>query len=638
MRSKIWVLLTLLCCVLILSRCFTGKEHIDIQRLPYASLTDSTVTYVGMEKCITCHNNIQQTFHQTGMGQSWDEATRQRSKGIFTSHTVVFDSINNFYYKPFWRKDSLFIKEYRLGYIKDTIYQRTEYIKYIVGSGQHTNSHIWSSKDFLYQAPITFYTQKGIWDLAPGFEAGLSSRWNRIISTECMNCHNMYSGQNKFSENRFTSVKNGIECERCHGPGSKHLEEKLKGIVVDTSTAVDYTIVNPKKLPIDLQTELCQRCHLQGITVLHEDKSYYDFKPGMYLHEVMNVFMPRYKEPDAPFIMASHADRMKQSKCYLASGKLTCTTCHNPHLSVKQTQTELFNSKCIVCHTKNNSCKAPKTVRDKVSDNCFQCHMPESETLDIPHVTIHDHKIQKPQQKTQNKESSFSHLECLTQHNASHLTMAEGYLMMYEAFVQKNILLDSAWFHLSLTDEKKSKRYIHALIQYYFWKNDFENIISTSSDMQATDCNAWTAYRIGEAYYQKGNFEKALSYLNRAVSLKKEEPDFLNKKGKILVMLQRFDEAQYVFEEIILLQPKYEAAYSNLSYVNLLMNNIIYAIDLADKALALNPDNEEASMNKVAALVTLNKKQEAVQILNRVLLKNPNNNKARLVLQQLLKA
>ncbi|MBK7964483.1 MAG: hypothetical protein IPK10_03695 [Bacteroidetes bacterium] len=87
-------------------------------------------------------------------------------------------------------------------------------------------------------------------------------------------------------------------------------------MLIDTSKYIDYSIVNPSKLPIDLQFDLCQRCHIQGNVVLNEGKSFFDFKPGMKLSEVMNVFMPVYKDNEEQHIMASHAERLKLSKCF----------------------------------------------------------------------------------------------------------------------------------------------------------------------------------------------------------------------------------------------------------------------------------------------------------------------------------
>ena len=60
---------------------------------------------------------------------------------------------------------------------------------------------------------------------------------------------------------------------------------------VDTSKTPDYTIVNPRRLSTELQNNVCQRCHLQGIAVLNDGKSFFDFHPGMKLSEVMNVFI-----------------------------------------------------------------------------------------------------------------------------------------------------------------------------------------------------------------------------------------------------------------------------------------------------------------------------------------------------------
>ena len=64
-------------------------------------------------------------------------------------------------------------------------------IDYIVGSGNHTNSHIISDNGYLSQAPFTFYTQDSILDFPPGFEHRNNIRYNRKI-IECMTCHNSF--------------------------------------------------------------------------------------------------------------------------------------------------------------------------------------------------------------------------------------------------------------------------------------------------------------------------------------------------------------------------------------------------------------------------------------------------------------
>ena len=154
----------------------------------YDNHADS-VAYVGMKTCATCHQNKHQTFVHTGMGLSFDSATRQKSSALFGANHQVYDSFSDLHYYPFWENEKLYIKEFRL-LEQDTIHQLTKEINYIVGSGQHTNSHIIEKNGYLFQAPITFYVQKQKWDLAPGFEGGNNSRFSRILNSECISCHN----------------------------------------------------------------------------------------------------------------------------------------------------------------------------------------------------------------------------------------------------------------------------------------------------------------------------------------------------------------------------------------------------------------------------------------------------------------
>ena len=176
----------------------------------------------GMETCRECHSSIYDSFIQTGMGKSFDKASAHKSSGDFSKHKPVYDKFHDFYYLPFWDKDSLRIMEYRLEG-KDTIHKRIETVSYIVGSGQHTNSHIMNTFGYLNQMPMTFYTQKGVWDLPPGFENGGNTRFNRLIGLECMSCHNSYPQFIKGSENRYDFVDKGIGCERCHEIGRAHV-------------------------------------------------------------------------------------------------------------------------------------------------------------------------------------------------------------------------------------------------------------------------------------------------------------------------------------------------------------------------------------------------------------------------------
>lgn len=628
----------------------------------YLNLND-TVKYVGMNTCKQCHYNIYETFIHTGMGQSFDTANLQKSKAVVEASMSLYDPYSNFYYQPFWENESLFIKEYRLNN-DDTIHRRTEKVDYIIGSGQHTNSHLCNRNGYLYQMPMTFYTQEKKWDLPPGFEKGFNSRFDRKIGLECMSCHNAYPEFIKGSENKYYKIPDGIDCERCHGPGALHVKQKMEGDIIDTSQYMDYSIVNPGKLPIDLQFDVCQRCHLQGNAVLKEGKSFYDFKPGMKLSEVMNVFLPIYKGAEDEFIMASHADRLKMSQCFIKSfvpsekeslrpykQSLTCVTCHNPHISVKVTDTELFNNTCKNCHnaTKHNECTAELSLRKKELDDCVSCHMPKSSTIDIPHVVSTDHYIHIPISKEEKEKiRKFVGLICINNPKPDRKTKAQAYLNQFEKFESKSYLLDSANLLLSSSSLEDTKDNFDLLVHLYFLKNDYASITSLAKQMGKEylikqklihsdwgNNDAWTCYRIGEAYNNLADYQTALLYFQQATQLAPFNLEFLNKYGNTLLNLQHPNEAITVYLTILKEDEKYVPAITNLGFAYLISGKIEQTEDLYAKAFKLNPDYEPLLLNIVGLYIYKKQFSQAKKLLSEILRKNPSHPQAKNILQQL---
>lgn len=596
-----------------------------------------------MESCRSCHANIHETFIHTGMGKSFDHATKEKSDAIYSPHIAVYDPKSDFYYQPFFKKDSLFIKEYRLKN-GDTTHQRTERISYIVGSGQHTNSHIIDVNGYIFQAPITFYTQEKRWDLAPGYEHK-NQRFDRFLTTECITCHNHLPEFETGSLNKYTKMPTGIECERCHGPGEIHVREKLAGNKVDTSKFIDYTIVNPADLSRDLQMDLCQRCHLQGIAVLEPQKDFFDFKPGMKLNEVLNVFLPRYSDSHEKFIMASQADRLRLSKCYQMSD-MTCLTCHNPHKSVEVTGKAQYNQACMNCHQSaadnsnlQTTCSAPEAERIAQQNDCSGCHLQPSGSIDIPHVRITDHYIRKEidqeQLTTSKSQKEFLGLKILTKEKGTPMDMARGYIAMFDKYVESPIILDSALYYLqrsTLPFEQQFDTWIH----YYFAKKDYEGILSHIPQMpfeQITE--AWTAYRIGEAFYKTQDFPNALRYFKKATEKMPYNLDFQEKLGTSYVYLQQIPAAKKTFEWILQENPKRKVALSNLGYLLVLEGQTEAGEPLYDKAIALDPDYEQALLNKAAVRLLLKDVTAGKELLERVLVINPENEQARVILGQL---
>ena len=119
----------------------TQKNNEDVHGTsPWRNVYDTGAHYVGMQTCRGCHESVYQTFIQTGMGQSFGVATKQKSAADFApAHALVYDSALDYYYKPYWANDSLYIMEFRVEN-GDTVHKRIQKVDYVVGSGQHTTS------------------------------------------------------------------------------------------------------------------------------------------------------------------------------------------------------------------------------------------------------------------------------------------------------------------------------------------------------------------------------------------------------------------------------------------------------------------------------------------------------------------
>ena len=593
----------------------------------FRNLGDSA-TYVGIQACKGCHSDKHATFIETGMGMSFHKAERQYSKADFNNVKPVYDKKLNLYYYPYWNNEALYIQEFRLDG-KDTVHNRREKITHIIGSGQHTNSHFWTDGQHLFQAPLTFYTQKGIWDLPPGYEE-FNTRFSRKIDIECMSCHTGMPKTAEGSVNVFEKLPLGIDCERCHGPGSLHVQEKSNGIIVDTRKQTDWSIVNPKRLPWKLQVDICQRCHLQGNNVLKPGKKFTDFRPGMHLDSIFTVYMPSYKG-DAAFVMAGHAERFQMSACFKGSNKgdlnkynaninFTCINCHNPHVSVKKTNQDRFNQTCIGCHqantkkSKHEGCGLSEAMRG--SRSCVNCHMPSSDTRDIPHVSIHDHYISKTNAvrpgkpiESIKKSPTLSGLHAVNNPNPNTQELFQAYITYFEKFDANALYMREAKRMLDLSGGENPTLEViglEAQLHFFYNQQSFNDMIAlwesgaSESQRETLSNDAWTQYRMGVAYDKTANLSssntkqytaKAIQHYRSAVEAMPLNSDFLSEYTFALIKNNRTEEAKSMVLKGLKRQPKHEGLLLNLGYCYYLEKQWKLALAAYEKALVLNPNS-----------------------------------------------
>jgi cytochrome c-type biogenesis protein CcmH/NrfG len=608
----------------------------------FLNLSD-TVDYVGIDVCKKCHADHYSTYIHTGMGSSFGPASLNRSKARFQNVKPVYDSKMDMYYLPFVRDSKIFIREYRLRG-SDTVHSRTEEIKWIVGSGHHTNSHFWSDGDFIYQAPLTFYTQDGKWDLPPGFE-NTNTGFGRKIDIECMSCHNGMPELAEGSINKFTKLPAGIDCERCHGPGELHVAEKMQGHIVDVKKEADRTIVNPARLPWKLQVDICQRCHLQGNNVLKPGKKFTDFRPGMHLDSIFQVYMPEHEGGKA-FYMAGHAERLQMSACFIKSNpagnqnqynrklNLTCITCHNPHISVRNTGSEQFNQACKNCHNETGSsqlkkCSAGAPAIAKAGNNCVSCHMPKSGTEDIPHVTVHDHYIRKQSSSGDNVNLGKAiALYAVNGPKPDNRQLFQAYVSWFEKFEPLDVYLEkAALLQTAATPEQE--------VHYHYAHQDYSGATKQESRIDAEKTDAWTCYRLGKSLDKLGKLPESLKWYRAALSKMPLNADFGAELGNALNRSNLSAEAAEILKKLYNQQQKHVMLLTNLGAAEMLNGNPAEAKKYIYKAVQLDPDFEPARLYLAELYLKTGKKPEAALQLKEALRINPGNKKAKEMMQNM---
>lgn len=339
--------------------------------------------YVGSKACFGCHAGIYRSFLKTDMGRSM-RAIADIDPNLFPSNATVPAGSSGRVLRVLHDQAGWHQSETEPG-----VFSEQHALEYAVGSGANGVTFILRRGNYLFQAPLSFYSKPRKWDLSPGYE-NVDIGFTRAVPEACIICH---SGRARAVPNRNGEYLDppfeelAIGCENCHGPGEQHLKSSGRN-----------AIVNPAKLQSRLAEEICMNCHQRGDTrILQPHKTFADFRPGKWLVDTLAIF----KAPPAPGAQTNadlleHDAAMKASKCFRASGgKLSCFTCHDPHIQPRGPEAvSYFREKCFVCHT-DASCRLSKSVRLKHDppDDCIGCHMPKRNVEIISHAALTNHRI-----------------------------------------------------------------------------------------------------------------------------------------------------------------------------------------------------------------------------------------------------
>jgi Tfp pilus assembly protein PilF len=596
---------------------------------------DPAVQYTGRESCKSCHAEIYDSYLQTGMGQSLYRPDPARAVEKTGPESVVYDTYSGFYYQPQWKGKDFYILEFRLSG-RDTSYQRRERIDYVVGSGHQTRSYLLDRGGYLYEAPITWYVSRAKWDMSPGYEGGHNSRFDRPMGEECMACHTGKIDYVPGSTNFYRAVSLGIDCEKCHGPGQAHIARMEKDEIVDVGREIDYSIVNPAKLPIAQQFDVCMQCHLQGVNVLQPGRaSVQEYRPGMPLSAVYDIFIPQH-EGEADFGIASHAERLLESACFKGSqGKMTCTTCHDPHKSISATAEDTFTRQCQSCHQSGKGqvmCGEDAAMISAAGGNCITCHMRKAGVSDIPHVTFTDHRIRvlgTADSTTADPTAIRKFLRLVAMNDSAPTAASTGaaYLAYYERHEPDPAILAEAARTLPTDLAAERARLLNFQGQYA------QALTLIDKALASRPQDSWLLLQKAELLERTQRPQEALAVYRKVFAAHPYITEAALKAGNIVIQTATdkavaLRDARALFSAALAQKPHDEKLNANMGFIEMNSGNVQAASKYLSQALSTHPDYLLALENMVLLQANFGSKDLARRYFARLLAAHPDYPKA----------
>jgi tetratricopeptide (TPR) repeat protein len=519
-------------------------------------------------------------------------------------------------------------------------------VHFVLGSGNHARTYLHQTPaGHLVQLPAGWYAENGgFWGMNPGYDRSDHFNFRRKIDQECFFCHNAYPQFEKqpAADSRELVLKGpvpeGIDCQRCHGPGRAHSEAAR---AAQPSAIIKTAILNPARLSRVRQLEVCFQCHLESTSRLlpysirRYGRGFFSYRPGEPLENyILHFDRAVDTAADDRFEIAHAAYRLMKSACFQKSDSLTCTTCHNPHEALHgEAGVRHYLLACQRCHAQAH----------RRSENCLECHMPKRRTDDVVHVVMTDHAIQArqpdrdllaPLAEVHDTSQTQYRGEVKLLYPWTANTGLEPYLALAQVIDGANLaggiprLLRAvksqpqAEFLFELANAyQKANRNGEAIAWYeaglrrnpssVVGKRDYAVALTAagrvSSAIQVlesvTQPDAVTLNQLGSAYVGSGQLGKAIATLRRALILDPDLPETHVNLGSALFRIGDARGATGALRSAIRLNPGSAEAHSNLGNVVAHTDGFNPARIHFETAIRLQPGLALAHFNYGRALV-----------------------------------
>ncbi len=546
-----------------------------------ASVSQAQVPHLDAKVCASCHPNIWQTYRNTGMARSFYRPAPENTVEDYTNKNTYYHKLSDSYFQMIQRGGRYFQRQYQIGFDGKPTPAVEKEIDFVLGSGNHARTYLHrTANDTLVQLPLAWYAEKGgYWAMSPGYDRPDHQGSLRAVTYDCMFCHNAYPGipaENVAPRSApvFSSAPEGIDCQRCHGDGEKHVA--LASKAGSPREEIRKAIVNPARLPAERQMEVCMQCHLETTSsplpasIVRYERHPFSYRPGEPLQDFMLHFDQRSRDR---FEITGSAYRLRQSQCFLKSnGSLSCTTCHNPHdIQRGEGAAQRFTTVCRNCHGASLN-QLVSTGKHTASADCVGCHMPKRRAQDVVHAVMTDHYIQR-------FKPAGDLLAEIAEPRQTEASAYRGPVALY---------------YPNTLPKPEDALYL-AIAQVTQGSNLMEGIAQLSAALgKFKPARAEYYLQWGDALRSAGRFQEALAAYEEAVRLEPESVVAMERLALCLPLLKQDARAEAMLKQVLERTPGIAPDWIQLGLVQIGEGKTSDALRAFERAMQLDPDLPDA--------------------------------------------
>ncbi len=368
--------------------------------------------FTGGNSCIECHQKEYRLWKGSDHDKAMDVATDSSVLGDFNNAEFTFNGKTSKFYK---RDNKFFVYTEGIGgemqefEVSHTfgVHPLQQYLIPFENGKYQCLPIAWNTlkKEWFHMAAMVYNPE----DLKPDnwlYWTNQAQNWNSM----CAECHSTnlqknYDIQTKTYHTTWVDIN--VNCEACHGPGSKHIEWAQLPEPARLQDINAALLIKTSKIPSRQYVESCAPCHSRRSSLGPLDHTHQDFLS--------------YAIPQLPTIPYYHIDgqfleedyeyaSFTQSKMYMHD--VRCGDCHDPHSLRPKFE---GNALCTQCHradeydTYNHHFHKYKGDNGQAFINkngqkvevgagalCRDCHMPGKYFMGIDMRFDHSMRIPRP--------------------------------------------------------------------------------------------------------------------------------------------------------------------------------------------------------------------------------------------------